>query len=84
MLEVGVTNVQKADCGEEGKGVCRPLTTTEARTHFAAWSIVSAPLVLGFNFSDTETVHQHWDTSKFSHKFKIMRQNAKRVFVRTC
>ena len=54
--------MQKSDCGTDGKQPCRPLSVTEARTHFAAWSIVSAPLVLGFNFSDIETVHQHWAT----------------------
>jgi hypothetical protein len=37
MLEVGVTNTQ-------GK-VPVPLNHTEARTHFGAWCIVSAPLV---------------------------------------
>lgn len=62
MLEVGVTNVQKSDCGTDGKQTCEPLSVTEAQTHFAAWAIVSAPLVIGFNFSDVDTVHKHWAT----------------------
>ena len=37
MLEVGVTNTQ-------GK-ISEPLNYTEARSHFGAWCIVSAPLV---------------------------------------
>jgi hypothetical protein len=62
MLEVGVTNTQKADCGSTGKEKCVPLSVTEARTHFGAWSIVSAPLVIGMNFSDRENLKQHWPT----------------------
>ena len=36
MLEVGVTNTQKSDCGASGKEVCKPLSKIEARTHFGA------------------------------------------------
>ena len=45
-----------------GKEGCPYLSNGEARTHFSAWCIVSAPLVLGFNFSDSATVDAHWDT----------------------
>lgn len=36
------------------------LNFTEARTHFGAWCIVSAPLILGMNMSDTATVAAFW------------------------
>ena len=36
MLEVGVTNTQKSDCGASGKEACKPLSKIEARTHFGA------------------------------------------------
>ena len=49
MLEVGVTN-----------GGVPVLNFTEARTHFGAWCIVSAPLVLGMNLSDAATVAAFW------------------------
>ena len=67
MLEVGVTNMQfKGNgipgCGASGKEACVPLSFTEARTHFGAWSIVSAPLVIGMNFSDTANLKKHWAT----------------------
>ena len=29
------------------------LSDDEARTHFAAWCVTSAPLILGFNLADT-------------------------------
>ena len=42
MLEVGVTNMQKSDCGPNGTvGTCEPLSVTEARTHFAGMCTVS-------------------------------------------
>jgi hypothetical protein len=36
------------------------LSLTEAATHFGAWSVVSAPLVIGMNMSDTDTVNKYW------------------------
>ena len=57
-----MTNTQIADCGSSGKEKCAPLSVTEARTHFGAWSIVSAPLVIGMNFSDVDNLKQHWPT----------------------
>jgi hypothetical protein len=47
MLEVGTTSGNV-------------LNFTEARTHFGAWCIVSAPLVLGMNLSDTATLATYW------------------------
>lgn len=44
MLEVGVTNSQRPGLAT--------LSFTEARTHFGAWCIVSAPLVLGMDLRD--------------------------------
>ena len=32
----------------------------ESRTHFNAWCIISSPLILGLNLSDTETVDSIW------------------------
>jgi alpha-galactosidase len=63
MLEVGVTNMSPLphDCGSNGNQTCKPLSVTEARTHFGAWCIVSAPLVIGMNFSDVATVKKHWE-----------------------
>ena len=52
MLEVGVTNTQSAE---------PPLSFTEARTHFGAWAITSAPLIIGMNVTDDETVANFWD-----------------------
>jgi alpha-galactosidase len=37
------------------------LTHGEDRTHFAAWAVVSAPLVLGFDLTDSVTVDRVWD-----------------------
>jgi len=52
MLEVGVTNAQ---------GSVPTLTPTEARTHFGAWCVVSAPLILGLDLTDSKTVDSIWD-----------------------
>ena len=51
MLEVGITNTQSAE---------PPLSFVEARTHFGAWCIVSSPLIIGMNLSDTPTVDTYW------------------------
>ena len=51
MMEVGVTNTQSAE---------PPLSFVESRTHFGAWAIVSAPLILGLNLSDAATVDAVW------------------------
>ena len=52
MLEVGVTNTQSS---------LPMLTHTEARSHFGAWCIVSAPLTLGLDLTDKTTVDSVWD-----------------------
>jgi len=52
MLEVGVTNSQRAGL--------RTLTFTEARTHFGAWCIVSSPLILGMDLRDTTKLNEVW------------------------
>lgn len=49
MLEVGIS-----------EGGAPVLNFTEARTHFGAWCIVSAPLILGMNMSDTANVATFW------------------------
>jgi alpha-galactosidase len=60
MLEVGVTNSQReAECKAFGQRGCT-LDITEARTHFAAWCIVSAPLVLGNDLTDAKTMDLVW------------------------
>ena len=60
MLEVGVTNSQRAPkCQAWGQRGCT-LDVIEARTHFAAWCIVSAPLVLGNDLTDGETMDGIW------------------------
>eukprot|EP00051_Salpingoeca_urceolata_P019433 m.283926 g.283926 ORF g.283926 m.283926 type:complete len:431 (-) comp19421_c0_seq10:29-1321(-) len=53
MLEVGVTNSQRAGM--------RTLSHNEARAHFGAWCIVSAPLVLGCDLRDNATIDSIWD-----------------------
>jgi alpha-galactosidase len=53
MLEVGVTNTQDP--------TQRQLNHSESRSHFGAWAIVSAPLILGLNLSDTPTLRSVWD-----------------------
>ena len=53
MLEVGVTPGVHA--GEVG------LTHIESRSHFAAWSIVSSPLILGLDVRNITTVNSVWD-----------------------
>lgn len=53
MLEVGVTNTQSPSNP--------PLSYTEARSHFGAWCVVSAPLILGLNLTDGPTVDGVWD-----------------------
>lgn len=60
MLEVGVTNSQRgAKCSAWGQRGCT-LDLTEARTHFSAWCIVSAPLVLGNDLTDQATTDAIW------------------------
>eukprot|EP01120_Amphizonella_sp_Union-15-10_P006187 TRINITY_DN1950_c0_g1_i1.p1 TRINITY_DN1950_c0_g1~~TRINITY_DN1950_c0_g1_i1.p1 ORF type:complete len:212 (-),score=38.15 TRINITY_DN1950_c0_g1_i1:50-685(-) len=46
------------DMLEVGNG---DLTYNESRSHFGAWCVVSAPLVLGFNLLDSPKVTQVWD-----------------------
>ena len=36
------------------------LTDLESRTHFAMWSIISSPMILGFDLSDDKTVDAMW------------------------
>jgi hypothetical protein len=50
MLEVGVTNGQSGPV----------LSLTQAQSHFSAWCIVSAPLILGFNVTDTVNIDRVW------------------------
>ena len=77
MLEVGVTNAQlplpgkKCNCGPTMEEPCPPLTKLEARSHFGAWAIVSSPLVLGFNLSDTHQMDLHWDTISNTHAIAV-------------
>ena len=59
MLEVGVTNSQRAGCTAWGQRGCT-LDAVEARTHFAAWCLVSAPLVLGNDLTDGATMDAVW------------------------
>ena len=51
MLEVGVTNRQNMPS---------TLSLVEARTHFHMWCIISSPLILGLNLSDSATVDSIW------------------------
>ena len=51
-LQVGVINMQNL-------GV-PPLNESESRTHFAAWAIVSAPLILGFDVTNATTLDAVW------------------------
>jgi len=46
------------DMLEVGNG---QLTVTESRSHFGAWCVVSAPLILGFDLSNTQKMSQVWD-----------------------
>lgn len=60
MLEVGVTKSQKEpECIKWGQRGCT-LDVVEARTHFAAWCIVSAPIVLGNDLTDSKTMDAIW------------------------
>ena len=67
MLEVGVTNTQhvagaQMNCGASGDEQCPPLSFIEAQSHFGAWAILSSPLVLGFNLSDSKAMATHLPT----------------------
>ena len=53
MLEVGVTNKHNTNVST--------LTYTEARTHFGLWCVLSSPLTLSIDFSDTKTLDSVWD-----------------------
>jgi alpha-galactosidase len=59
MLEVGVTNSQRSQCTQWGQAGCT-LNLVEARTHFSAWAVVSAPLVLGNDLTDEATMDAIW------------------------
>jgi hypothetical protein len=37
------------------------LAVTESRTHFGAWCIVSAPLILGLDVTDSARLSSVWD-----------------------
>lgn len=51
MLEVMQTNAQ---------GRMPLLTTTESRSHFGLWAIVSSPLILGFDLTNATLVDAAW------------------------
>lgn len=68
MLEVGVTNTQDA--------TQVPLNHSEARAHFGAWAIVSAPLVLGLNVTDTPTLASVWDIISNTEAIAVNQQYA--------
>jgi hypothetical protein len=52
MLEIGVLNTQHLNVP--------PLNFTESRGHFAAWAIVSSPLILGFDVTNGTTTDFLW------------------------
>lgn len=52
MIEAGVQNMQRL--------TVPPLNFTESRGHFAAWAIVSSPLILGFDVSNATTMDFLW------------------------
>lgn len=54
-----MTNAQKPGCTAFGQSGCT-LNLLEARTHFSAWAIVSAPLVLGNDITDSATMDAIW------------------------
>jgi hypothetical protein len=54
-LEVGVYN------GPGGPGGDSGLSYAEARSHFAAWCIVSSPLVLGIDMTNKTAMDSVWD-----------------------
>lgn len=54
MLEVGVYSMPT-------RGPLNFLTRPEARTHFAAWSIVSSPLVLSHDMTNASVMDDVWD-----------------------
>ena len=54
-LEVGVYN------GPGGPGGDSGLSYAEARSHFAAWCIVSSPLVLGIDMTNQTAMDSVWD-----------------------
>jgi len=62
MLEVGVTHSTppgaKHHC-ESASDPCQ-MNLTEWKTHFGAWCIVSAPLILGMDVTDQVTLDQVW------------------------
>lgn len=70
MLEVGVTTQTG------GPNDPPPLSFVEARTHFGAWAIVSAPLILGMNLSDTPTVDTFWPIISNSEAIAINQEYA--------
>ncbi len=39
-----------------------PMRSHEERGHFGLWSIVSSPLILGFNLSNEEDMDRVWPT----------------------
>ena len=53
---------RKMNCGPTLEEPCPPLTETEAQSMFGAWAIVSSPLVLGFDLSDSAQMDMHWST----------------------
>lgn len=61
MLMVGVTNTQCPEYCPHGPAGAGPLTHSESRTQFAAWAVISSPMILGLDLRDTATVNGVWD-----------------------
>ena len=66
VLQVGVTTQVQVGWNPQSRssGITTrnpyPLTLTEARTHFAAWAIVSSPLILGLDMTNKTAMDEVW------------------------
>ena len=58
---IGVTNTQCPEYCPHGPEGAGPLTHAESRSQFAAWAVVSSPMVLGLDLRDKPTVDAVWD-----------------------
>ena len=57
----GLFTVEVGDTNDQRNGTVPVLSYIEARSHFGAWCIVSAPLILGFDLLNSTTVDSVWD-----------------------
>jgi alpha-galactosidase len=76
MLTVGVTAPQPPGAKHHCESATNPcfMNVTEWRTHFAAWSIISNPLILSMDLRDTKQLDLVWPIVSNRHAINVNQQ----------